>query len=74
MKTQCVNLQGVVMAILPDAHFRVKLDRYPDVNSICYLSGKLGKGFNKPSLSDRVEVDYSPNDLTKGRITKLLTK
>ncbi len=72
MKTQCVSLKGKVIKILPDAQFKIELKDYPTVESLCYLSGKLGKGFNKPDVNDWVLADFAPNDLSRGRITKIL--
>lgn len=72
MKTAIVEVNGVVTSILPDAMYRVQLDVN---NSIIlgYLCGKLRKRFVKLTLGDKVSVEMSPQDLTKGRISQRFT-
>lgn len=67
-KEDLVKVEGVVTEILPRAMFRVKLD----VGSIilAYISGKMRKFDIKVAMGDRVEVEISPYDLTKGRIVR----
>lgn len=68
MKTPCLELIGNVTKVLPDATFRVKVDKI-DKEILCYLSGRLTKKFVKPEVGDTVKLEISPTDLTKGRIT-----
>jgi translation initiation factor IF-1 len=48
--------------------FRVKIDNNPAI-IICYTSGKLKKHKIKIIMGDRVKIEVSPYDLTKGRVT-----
>lgn len=68
-KEETVNMEGLVEEILPAAMFRVKLD---NINStvIGYLSGRMRTNNIKVLLGDRVEMEFSPYDLTRGRITR----
>jgi translation initiation factor IF-1 len=62
-----IELRGTVVDCLPDTQFRVKLDNDHDV--LAYLSGKMRKYYIRVLLGDRVLVELSPYDLTRGRIT-----
>ncbi len=68
-KEDIINMEGVVEEVLPSAMFRVKLD---NVNSliVAHLSGRMRKNNIKVLLGDRVELEFSPYDLSKGRITR----
>lgn len=55
------------METLPNAQFRVELENGHTV--LAYLSGKMRKYYIRVLLGDRVKVDVSPYDLTRGRIT-----
>ena len=68
-KEETINLEGRVQEILPNAMFRVLLD---DVNTevIGYLSGKMRTHNIKVLLGDTVAMEFSPYDLTRGRITR----
>ena len=59
-------LEGKVTEALPNTTFRVKLDNGHEV--LAYLSGKMRKYYIRVLLGDRVRVELSPYDLTKGRI------
>ena len=59
-------LEGKVTEALPNTSFRVKLDNGHDV--LAYLSGKMRKYYIRVLLGDRVRVELSPYDLTRGRI------
>ena len=58
---------GQVTEALPSANFRVKLDEGPEV--LCHLAGKLRIYRIKILTGDRVTVELSPYDETRGRIT-----
>lgn len=60
-------VEGVVIEALPGTQFRVRLDNGHEV--LAYLSGKMRKFYIRILLGDRVKVDMSPYDLTRGRIT-----
>jgi len=68
-KDDIVSMEGTVEEILPSAMFRIKLDT---VNSvvIAYLSGRMRTNNIKVLLGDRVEMEFSPYDLSRGRITR----
>ena len=68
-KEETINMEGRVQEILPNTMFRVLLD---DVNTqvIGYLSGKMRTHNIKVLLGDRVAMEFSPYDLTRGRITR----
>jgi len=69
MKEETISMEGKVQEILPNTMFRVLLD---DVNTevIAYLSGKMRTHNIKVLLGDRVAMEFSPYDLTRGRITR----
>ena len=68
-KDDIVSMEGTVEEILPAAMFRIKLDT---VNSvvIAYLSGRMRTNNIKVLLGDRVEMEFTPYDLTRGRIVR----
>ena len=68
-KEETINMVGTVEEIMPAAMFRIKLD---DINStvLGYLSGRMRTNNIKVLLGDRVEMECSPYDLTRGRITR----
>jgi len=67
MKTETVKLKGRVVKVLPNAMFKVQLEKIEN-EILCYLCGKMNKKFIKPVLGDDVMVEMSPTDITKGRI------
>ncbi len=67
-----LEVEGVVTEALPNATFRVKLDNAPEV--LAYLSGKMRKYYIRILLGDRVRVELSEYDLTRGRITYRFVK
>lgn len=62
-----IELQGTVVDALPGTQFKVELDNGHEV--MAYLSGKMRRYYIRVLLGDRVLVELSPYDLTKGRIT-----
>jgi translation initiation factor IF-1 len=62
-----IPVDGTVIDSLPNATFRVKLGEGHEV--LAHLSGKMRKHFIKVLPGDKVTVELSPYDLTKGRIT-----
>ena len=62
-----IEVEGTVIEALPSTQFRVKLDNEHTV--LAYLSGKMRKYYIRILLGDRVRVELSPYDLTRGRIT-----
>ena len=70
-KQQAINVKGTVTQALPNAMFRVELDGN-GVEIICSISGKMRMFNIRVIEGDRVEVEMSPYDMTKGRISKRL--
>ena len=66
-KEDAIEFQGVVSELLPNAMFKVKLDNDHEV--IAHTSGKIKKNRIRVLAGDRVTVEMTPYDLTKGRIT-----
>ncbi|MDO5061672.1 MAG: translation initiation factor IF-1 [Peptostreptococcaceae bacterium] len=66
-KKDVIELEGVIVDALPNAMFKVKLEN--DHQIIAHISGKLRMNFIRILPGDRVTVELSPYDLTKGRIT-----
>ena len=58
---------GTISEVLPNTTFRVKLENGHEV--LAYVSGKMRKNYIRILQGDRVAVDLSPYDLTRGRIT-----
>jgi translation initiation factor IF-1 len=61
-----VTVEGQVVEALPGTQFKVRLDNDHEV--LAYLSGKMRKYYIRILLGDRVRVEMSPYDLTRGRI------
>ncbi len=66
-KEELLEFSGVVTEILPNAMFRVKLDNDHEV--LTHTSGKMRKNRIRVLSGDRVNVEMTPYDLSKGRIT-----
>ncbi len=66
-KKDVIELEGVIIDALPNAMFKVKLEN--DHEIIAHISGKLRMHFIRILPGDKVTVELSPYDLTKGRIT-----
>ena len=66
-KKNTIEVEGVVVDALPNAIFKVKLDNGYEI--IAHMSGKLRMHNIRVLPGDRVNLELSPYDLTKGRIT-----
>jgi len=66
-KEEGIRVEGVVEEALPNAMFKVKLDNGHEV--LAHVSGKMRMHFIRILPGDRVQVELSPYDLTRGRIT-----
>ncbi len=66
-KEDAIELEGTVTEPLPNAMFRVELENGPTV--LCSISGKIRMNYIRILPGDRVVVELSPYDLTRGRIT-----
>ena len=65
-KEDKIDVEGTVIEALPGTQFRVRLDNGHEI--LAYLSGKMRKYYIRILLGDRVRVELSPYDLTRGRI------
>ena len=62
-----ITVDGIITDTLPNAMFRVKLDNGHEILAV--ISGKMRMNYIKILVGDRVTVEMSPYDLSKGRIT-----
>lgn len=65
-KEDAIRVDGTVREVLPNTMFRVELENGHKI--LCHISGKLRLNFIKILPGDKVAVELSPYDLTKGRI------
>lgn len=65
-KEEAIEMEGVVTENLPNTHFRVQLENGHVV--IAHISGRMRKNYIRILMGDRVTVQLTPYDLTKGRI------
>ena len=70
-KQDAITVTGLITEALGTSIFRVELDNI-DNTIICHISGKMRQNYIRIMPGDRVEVEMSPYDLTKGRIVKRL--
>jgi translation initiation factor IF-1 len=66
-KEEGIQVEGVVLEALPNAFFRVGLENGHEI--LTHVSGKMRRNFIRILPDDRVLVEISPYDLTRGRIT-----
>ncbi len=66
-KEEVIRVDGVVAKVLPATMYRVRLSNGSEI--LAHISGKMRKNFIKISTGDKVTVEISPYDLSKGRIT-----
>ena len=66
-KEDLIEMSGQVLEVLPDARYRVKLENGHEL--IAYTNGKMRKHHIRILAGDKVSLELSPYDLTKGRIT-----
>ena len=67
-KEEGIKMDGKVVDVLPNAMFRVEMNAGTTV--IGYISGRMRQHDIKILLGDTVEIEFSPYDLSKGRITR----
>ena len=65
-KEELLEFSGIVMELLPNAMFRIRLDNEHEI--LAHTSGKMRKNRIRVLAGDRVMVEMTPYDLTKGRI------
>ena len=66
-KEELLEMNGVVAEVMPDSRYRVTLDNGHDL--IAYSAGKMRKHHIRIIAGDKVSLEISPYDLSKGRIT-----
>lgn len=66
-KQASIEQDGVVKEALPNATFRLELENGHEI--IAHICGKMRKNYIKILVGDKVKLEMSPYDLTKGRIT-----
>lgn len=67
VEKEVIKLTGVVVEALPNAQFRVELENGHTI--MAHISGKMRKHYIRLVPGDKVEVELTPYDLTKGRIS-----
>lgn len=70
MDKEKIILEGEILEALPNANFKVALQNGMEI--LAYVSGKIRMHYIKILPGDKVTVELSPYDLTKGRITRRL--
>ena len=66
MAKDVIEIEGTILESMPNAMFRVKLENGHEI--LAHISGKIRKNFIRILPGDKVKVEMSPYDLTKGRI------
>ena len=66
-KEESIEVEGTILEPLPNAMFRVELENGHKV--LAHISGKMRKNYIRILTGDKVRVEVTPYDLTKGRIT-----
>lgn len=66
-KEELIQFTGVVLELLPDAMFKIKLENNHTI--IAYTSVKMRKNRIRILVGDKVSIEMTPYDLTKGRVT-----
>ncbi len=67
MAKDVIEIEGTILESMPNAMFKVKLENGYEI--LAHISGKIRKNFIRLLPGDRVKVEMTPYDLTKGRIT-----
>ena len=67
MAKDVIELEGTIIESMPNAMFKVKLEN--DHEILAHISGKIRKNFIRILPGERVKVEMTPYDLSKGRIT-----
>ncbi len=65
-KEECIEMEGVIIDTLPNTMFRVELENGHVVTA--HISGKMRKHYIRILTGDKVKVELTPYDLSKGRI------
>ena len=67
MSKDVIEIEGTILESMPNAMFRVKLENGHEI--LAHISGKIRKNFIRILPGDKVKVEMTPYDLTRGRIT-----
>ena len=67
MAKDVIEIEGTILESMPNAMFRVKLEN--DHEILAHISGKIRKNFIRILPGDKVKVEMTPYDLSRGRIT-----
>lgn len=67
MAKDVIEIEGTIIESMPNAMFRVKLENGHEI--LAHISGKIRKNFIRILPGDKVKVEMTPYDLSKGRIT-----
>ena len=67
MSKDVIELEGTILESLPNAMFKVELENKHEI--LAHISGKIRKNFIRILPGDKVKVEMTPYDLTRGRIT-----
>ncbi|MCE1165794.1 MAG: translation initiation factor IF-1 [Bacteroidetes bacterium] len=67
VKQDSIKVDGIITEILPNTTFKVKLENGHEI--LAHISGKMRMNYIRILQGDKVSVELSPYDLTKGRIT-----
>lgn len=67
MAKDVIEMEGTIQESLPNAMFRVQLEN--GMSILAHISGKIRKNFIRILPGDKVKIELSPYDLTRGRIT-----
>jgi len=70
MGKELIKLEGIILETLPSTTFKVKLDNGHEI--LAHISGRMRVNYIRLLPGDRVLLEMSPYDLTKGRITQRL--
>ena len=70
MEKDKIIVEGIVVEALPNATFRVELNNNHDQLVLAHISGKIRMNYIKILPGDKVQMELSPYDLSKGRITR----
>ncbi|MBT5856397.1 translation initiation factor IF-1 [bacterium] len=65
-KKDVIEVEGEVSETLPNAQFKIKLDTGQEI--LAHISGKIRKNYIRVLIGDRVKVELTPYDLSRGRI------
>ncbi len=67
MAKDVIEIEGTILESMPNAMFRVELENGHEI--LAHISGKIRKNFIRILPGDKVKVEMTPYDLSKGRIT-----